>query len=164
LNTFIYCICELEDGTFVIVADNEMKRWDMTKRTMLQTFKGHSAMIEKVIELKRDVIVSASYDKTVRMWNVSTGECLNVLTQHNASVYGLLKLQDGYFVSGSSDKTIRVWDENQHNIVTYQTKCGTTAMTRLEDGSIVTGDDSLIEIRKSLVFTLFVVTLMSSKL
>src|SRR5207245_2793411 len=79
-------ICELEDGSFVSAAENTMKRWD-DKGRVLQTFFGHSHSIYRVIELNRDVIVSASKDTTVRMWRVSTGECLRTLTLHSSIVY-----------------------------------------------------------------------------
>jgi len=140
-------ICELEDGTLIAAAKKKLQRWDMMG-TMLQTFKGHSKVITKVIELKKDVIVSASIDKSVKMWRVSTGECLHTLTQHKSNVYGLVRLKDGYFASGSRDQTIRVWDENGNCITTYQTECVVAAMTRLGDGSIVVGNGSLIEIRR----------------
>ena len=72
-----------EDGSFVSAAWKTMKRWD-EKGTVLQTFSGHSNYINRVIELNRDVIVSAqSKDTTVKMWKVSTGECLRTLTLHS---------------------------------------------------------------------------------
>ena len=64
----IKSICELEDGSFVSASYKMMKGWD-EKGTVLQTFSGHSAYIKSVIELNRDVVVSASLDKTLKMWS-----------------------------------------------------------------------------------------------
>ena len=93
-------ICELEDGSFVSAVKEVIDRWDSNGR-VLQTFSGHAEHIYRVIELNRDVIVSASLENTVKMWKVSTGECLRTLTLHSTCVYGLEKVKDGVFVSGS---------------------------------------------------------------
>jgi len=143
----IFSICELEDGSFVSGShDKLLKRWDETGR-VVQTFSGHSHWIYKVIELKNDIIVSASEDKTVKMWRVSSGECVRTLTQSHR-VYGLVKLNDRMFVSGSrKDKSMVVWDHHGFCIETHKAGSFITAMTRLRDGSIVTADPLLIEIR-----------------
>jgi len=140
--------CKLEDDSFVILGYQDMQR-RLKDGTQLQPFRGNSGFIHKVIELKQDVLVSVSVgDQHVKIWRVETGECLRTLTQHTMWVRGLVKLKEGYFATGSKDKTIRVWDDEGHNITTYQTECSILAMTRLEDGSIVVGDNSRIEIRK----------------
>ena len=143
----VYCICELDDDSFVSAAYITMKRWDVDGR-VLQTFSGHSKTINRVIELNKDVIVSASDDTTVKMWKVSTGECLRTLTLHSNSVIGLEKVSDGVFASGYWGGGIVVWDERGDFIETHQSKSGLRLMTRLRDGSIVTADRKVIEIRQ----------------
>ena len=140
-------ICELLDGSFVSTAFETMQSWDIKGR-VLQTFLRHSDYINRVIELNRDIVVSASDDKTVKMWKVATGECLRTLTLHSDIVRGLAKLSDSLFASGSFDGRIVVWDEKGDCVETHQSKSGITAMTRLKDGSIVTADRYLIEIRQ----------------
>jgi len=150
-------LCELDDGTFV-AALIDLKRFHALSvgkekgcgvGVVLQTFSGHTNRVTTVIELKHDIIVSASLDEKVKMWRVSSSECLRTLTQHDDYVFGLVKLtKEGYFASGSMDRTIRVWNEKGNDIAIYQTECAVVAMTRLEDGSIVVGDRSLIEIRR----------------
>jgi len=141
-------MCELEDSTLLIVVQKEVYRWDLTTGTKLQTFEGHSKVVTKVIELRRDVIVSASCDQTVKVWRVSLGECLRTLNQHEDEVWGLVKLNESYFASGSIDKTIRVWDDDGNNIATYQTDCSVEAMRLLSDGSLAVGDKVILETRK----------------
>jgi len=144
----ILCVCELEDGSFVSgSADQTLKNWDGTGKR-LHTFIGHSKGVNRVIELKRDVIVSASNDSTVKIWRVSTGECLKTLTIHSSSVYGLEKVKNGMFVSGSQSPGLMVvWDGNGVCIETHRSEHLIRAMTKLRDGSIVTGDSQMIEIR-----------------
>ena len=144
-NVAVESICELQDGSFVSAAWNTVKRWD-EEGTVLQTF--FHSFVNIVIELNRDVIVSAGADDTVNMWKVSTGECLRTLTFHSQHVVGLAKVKDGVFASGSYDGMIVVWDEKGECIETHQSKSNVHAMTRLRDGSIVSADSDLIEIRQ----------------
>jgi len=150
-NKRVWCLCELEDGSFVSVAGTKMKRWkvyDTQAGKVVQTYSGHQHFVNRVIELKRDLIVSASDDCTVKMWRVSTGNCLRTLTLHSGWVGELMKIKDhGLFVSGScSDETIVVWDERGDCIETHKCKGGISAMTILRDGSIVAASQMLIEI------------------
>jgi len=150
INTMSGDMIELDDGTIVIMEyfSFGLNRWDMSNRTKLQTFRGHTNQINKVIQLRRDVIVSASLDHTVKMWNVSSGECIYTLSQHSGAVCSLIWLSERHFASGSRDKTVRVWDENGNNIATYQSECRIESMTLLRDGSLVVGDVLKIEIRR----------------
>ena len=143
----VWNLCELEDGSFVSASGTTMKRWD-EKGTVLQTFSV-SSHVNRVIQLNRDVIVSASNDAKVNMWNVSTGECLRTLARHSTRVRGLEKVKDGVFASGSADGKVVVWDEKGAVIEIHkkQSDSGIAAMTRLKDGSIMTADRCLIDIR-----------------
>ena len=79
----VLSICELEDGSFVSGTGKTMKRWD-EKEQCFKPSLDTQATINRVIELNRDVIVSASQrHATVKMWKVSTGECLRTLTLHS---------------------------------------------------------------------------------
>ena len=144
---YVWRICELEDGSFVSVSWKTMTRWD-ENNAVLQIFSGHSDVINGVIALNRDVIVSASKDTTVKMWKVSTGVCLRTLILHSDNVRGLEKVNDGVFASGSVDGRIVVWNEKGDCIETHQSNSQITAMTILRDGSIVTADKYLIEVRQ----------------
>jgi len=153
LNDFVASICELEDGTFVAAAHKKIKRWGVNQHAVSQLFIGHLKTVHKVIELKRDIIVSASEDKTVKIWKVSSGECLHTLNRYTTV---LVKLQEGYFASASNyDNNIAIHDENGSRVASYPTDCNITAMTRLRDGSIVSGNVLSIEIRKPYVCSYF---------
>jgi len=103
-------VCELEDGIF-IAAGYDMTRWDMTERTVVQTYTGFKWCMIAVIELKSDIIVGHTFS-TLGMWRVSSGECLRIITESDEeAVYSIVKLKAGYFASIGTDQCIRVWDE-----------------------------------------------------
>ena len=75
--------------------------------------RGHSAAINKIIQLENDDLASASSNKTIKVWtfwlNVNDWTCKYTLSGHTSSVYALVQMRNGYLASGSGDKTIKVW-------------------------------------------------------
>jgi len=64
----VNCFCELEDGSFVSGShDTTMKRWTLEDGKVLGTFSGHCDAVKSIIELKDNIIVSASDDETLKM-------------------------------------------------------------------------------------------------
>jgi len=153
LNDIVSNICELEDGTFVVTSGREMSRWSIEETTAVwhQTFDGHVAEVTKVIELKRDVIVSSAWDYQIKIWQASTGECLRTLQRHNPV---LVKLRStGYFASGLKDQTV-IWDDKGNRVASYHTSHPISLLAELADGTIVTGNRYEVEIRKPYVLDL----------
>jgi len=134
----VSCFCELEDGSFVTSAAEMMERWNENGR-VLQTFSGHRNGINRVIELNRDVIVSAAGNE-LKMWNVSTGECLRILLQHHREVIAsrLMKLSRNKFVSWGSDGSLRVWSNEGYLIETIPTGETITAIARVGNHIVTT--------------------------
>jgi len=78
------CFCELEDGSIVTGSEADgLRRWTQTG-DLVQTIDINKRVlnIRGVIELKRDLIVSASSGKrsNIHIWSISTGERMNELT------------------------------------------------------------------------------------
>jgi len=154
----VWCICELEDGSFVSGSYGTMKRWDVNG-TVLQTFcgpiAGHHAFLI-VMELSSDIIVALSTNNTLTIWKLSTGKLL--LTIPTVHIRGIVKLSDDKFVTGSVDTTIRVWNAMTGQCIeTVSTDRPINAITRVGD-SIVTASWDRIEVRK-LKYVYFIVTI-----
>eukprot|EP00002_Diphylleia_rotans_P040976 TRINITY_DN9858_c0_g1_i1.p1 TRINITY_DN9858_c0_g1~~TRINITY_DN9858_c0_g1_i1.p1 ORF type:complete len:2738 (-),score=353.47 TRINITY_DN9858_c0_g1_i1:272-7834(-) len=64
--------------------------------------------------VKRTVLVSGSYDRTVRLWEVSTGKLIQTLSGHTWYVKCLTSVISPtgalWIASGGGDKTVRVWN------------------------------------------------------
>ncbi|KAL4744400.1 hypothetical protein BDW72DRAFT_199629 [Aspergillus terricola var. indicus] len=84
-----------------------------------QILKGHRAEITSVIFLKgREVLVSASVDKTIRIWDPDFGECVKILYGHNHAIdYLSLSEDQRILASASMDLTIRLWDMTEDKCV-----------------------------------------------
>ncbi|KAF2798827.1 hypothetical protein K505DRAFT_346348 [Melanomma pulvis-pyrius CBS 109.77] len=82
--------------------------WDACRSTL----EGHSDHVNAVaFSLDRQLVASASRDKTIRLWEVATGTCYSTLEGHSEWVMAVAFSPDGQLVaSASRDKTIRLWD------------------------------------------------------
>jgi len=166
----VYCICELEDGSFVSgfeaiesnddcdddsdddsdddnsshLCDNTLKRWNQ-KGDVLLVFAKFSSVSELIV-LQRDVIVSAGEEGVLMMWNSSTGDCLRSIL-HQGGLFGLLKLSQDTFISSSYDNTIRVWDDRGECLNTIKTDIFPGQMTRVGN-AIVAVNRTAFEIRR----------------
>jgi len=134
--------CELEDGSFVSVG-HKMMRWDLEGK-LLQTFSGQSKpkLIERVIELNNDIIMSVIFEDTMKIWRVSTGECLRTLDCCGGNVTQLVKLSRNKFFSWGRDSRLRVWNDEGDCIETIPTMKGLRNITRVGDYIVATRSSS----------------------
>jgi len=166
----VNCICELEDGTFLSGSmDSSIRRWRPDDGTVLQTIYGHTRTVMSLIELKSNLVISASWDTTVQIWKLPSApapapsassasaskstaapkaKCLKTLTLHSDFVNGLTKLSEDTFASTSSDGTIRMWNETGVCIDTIRTKWSGNAITKVGDSWLATVNQSRLEVRQ----------------
>eukprot|EP01102_Stenamoeba_stenopodia_P008951 TRINITY_DN261_c0_g2_i1.p1 TRINITY_DN261_c0_g2~~TRINITY_DN261_c0_g2_i1.p1 ORF type:complete len:347 (-),score=62.97 TRINITY_DN261_c0_g2_i1:46-1086(-) len=141
----VNCMCAMSNSTVVVSGTvfDLLKVWDMNSRTLIYNLKGHTSIIWRVIELKRDdnkqIVASCSSDETVRIWNIATGECLQVLKGHKDSIKGLVELLDGTLLSASWDKTIRAWNKRGECVSTSVLQLQISCMAGTRDGCIAIG-------------------------
>ncbi|MEQ2173906.1 hypothetical protein GOODEAATRI_002382 [Goodea atripinnis] len=60
-------------------------------------------------QMRDNIIISGSTDRTLKVWNAETGECIHTLYGHTSTVR-CMHLHEKRVVSGSRDATLRVWD------------------------------------------------------
>lgn len=82
---------------------------DFQTRRSLQELVGHTGGVMS-LKFDRNILLSASRDRTVKMWDMTTGANAATFTEHVASVWCLD--WDGGFncVSGSEDRLVKLWD------------------------------------------------------
>lgn len=93
--------------------------WDVDRTPEagpVNVLKGHSREVYGVdwclARYSANLMLSASWDKTVKLWNIGDGRCLNTFTGHEHIVYSAVwsPLVPKCFASVSGDRTIRIWD------------------------------------------------------
>jgi len=124
-------IRQLRDGVFISGCYNFTTIIWEDNGTVTQTLCGHSDVVFNAIELRTDLIVTASNDFSLKMWKESTGECLRTLDQHSHVVTGLEQISQNKFVSGSYDSTMIVWDDNGCCLETIKADCSIMEMTKV---------------------------------
>jgi len=88
-------------------ADKDDLSTRMSRYTSLHVLKGHRAAVNAV-HLHRDVIATASGDRTVRLWNVQTGDMVRTITNHVRGI-ACVYVRNQLLVTGSSDHVIKIF-------------------------------------------------------
>lgn len=78
----------------------------------LSTLTDHGDWVsDLVIDPTGNMLISASFDRTIQLWNIRSGASLKVLSEHSSPVCAIALSRDqGWLVSGSWDRTIKIWD------------------------------------------------------
>lgn len=89
----------------------EIAIWDVAKRSLLRTFKGHPGVVAMAPGGR--LLVSGALDGTVRLWNPVTGQALAVLHGHTARVSTVaLSPRGDSLASAGNDGKALLWDLN----------------------------------------------------
>ncbi len=127
-SSYINSFTQLSDGKIIICSgDKTMKIIELIdddKYKIKQILIGHTKGVMKVIEIKKNNLISISCDKTIKIWilnHKNKFDCiLNIFFQSNISLYcNILKLNNKEFITLSSiDKTIKFWNINNYSYIT----------------------------------------------
>lgn len=111
--------------------------------------KGHKHIVDHIIVLPDNRIVSASQDRTMKIWN--NKKCQVTLTGHTDIITCLIYSSEGKIVSGSADTTIRIWNDNdnEYKILRGHTD-KITCLVNLPDNKFISGSkDSTLRVWNS---------------
>ncbi|KAJ3984983.1 cell division control protein 4 [Lentinula detonsa] len=90
------------------------KAWNLSTRKHISLpIHGTSIVTCLILDVRRNVIVTASDDFTLAVYTLSTGQPKLTLTGHEGGIWSLSSVTyDGQnlLISGSTDRTVRIWD------------------------------------------------------
>eukprot|EP00520_Triparma_pacifica_P017978 CAMPEP_0118661674 /NCGR_PEP_ID=MMETSP0785-20121206/16418_1 /TAXON_ID=91992 /ORGANISM="Bolidomonas pacifica, Strain CCMP 1866" /LENGTH=612 /DNA_ID=CAMNT_0006555155 /DNA_START=131 /DNA_END=1965 /DNA_ORIENTATION=+ len=130
--------------------DGVVKVWDVKRRKVMRTYKGHTAAVRDVAWNGDGTrFVSVSYDRWVRLWDTETGECIKTFTTRRVPYCcKFYPLDDNFFVVGQSDNRVVCYDvekgtvcqEYNHHLAAVNT------VTFTEDAKkmVTTSDDKKV--------------------
>ncbi len=76
--TRICDILELSDGRVLSCGtDYNISVWNITKRKLISTFKGHNAEVLTLLLDQNGMLFTGGCDNTLRIWDTETGKCVN---------------------------------------------------------------------------------------
>ena len=99
----------------------------------LSTLTDHGDWVSDLaINSTGEMLISASFDRTIQFWDIQSGESLNILSEHSSPVCAIALSRDqGWLVSGSWDRTIKIWDlETQSLLETLVDDSGVAGSVR----------------------------------
>ena len=112
VNTGIWCIKELIDGTVAIGQGNGDVSILEVGNEIENKFvlKGHNKAINSIIQLENKKLITAGDENNMILWDLSDPEGKYFIEGHANKVTGMALLEGNKFVSVSQDKTLKVWE------------------------------------------------------
>jgi COMPASS component SWD3 len=90
--------------------NGDINIYNINDGSLVSSLKGHTSIVNDLVQLSNELLASSSDDKTVRIWNLTTNTCKFILTGHTQSVFGLKQITPSILASGSWDRTIKLWN------------------------------------------------------
>ena len=139
------CSCDATMKIIKLLNDN--------KYILEQNLTGHSNHIYKAIEIRDNVLISISADKTMKIWNINNNkyECTKTINLENSNSncsFNILKLNENEFVTSlCGDKCLKFWDSNNYsnisNINNIECIWPSRSLCKLDDDILCVGTCNL---------------------
>jgi WD40 repeat protein len=111
--TTTYSIAILEaDESLALLASSlaDVEVLHLTSGEVKQSFSGHKAAVNDVVEVRPGLAASCSIDRTIQLFDPTTCVRMETLRGHRGAVYALsADRAEERLLSASSDGTLRVW-------------------------------------------------------
>ena len=72
--------------------------------------KGHSKVINIIIELENNKLVTYSDENDLILWDVNDPESIYMIQGHTNIVTGLCLIEGNKFATVSEDNTLKIWE------------------------------------------------------
>ena len=126
----------------------EILVWKITEDNyeLIETIKGHTNYINKVIELKDGRIFSCSDDKTIKIWE--DYKCVKTLRGSAESILSIIEIEHFIVCACLKDDTLRIWDESTYECVKIlkDVMCcwSENVLSKLNDNTVLIGGEDII--------------------
>ncbi|KAF5468370.1 hypothetical protein F2P56_012527 [Juglans regia] len=93
----------------------------------------------------KQLLYSASWDRTLKVWRMADSKCLESISAHNDAVNSVVASSAGLVFTGSADGTVKVWRRQEKGKSTkhalqqtlLEQECAVTALAVNTSGSVV---------------------------
>ena len=111
-NQYVFCLKLLNNNIHLAAGleNGDINIYNINDGNLVSSLKGHTNLVNDLVQISADLLASSSGDQTVRIWNLTTNTCKFILTGHTNWVYGLKQITSNILASGSLDTTIKLWD------------------------------------------------------
>ena len=124
-SNWIFSFTQLQDGKIITCSkDKSMKIIELSEDSysLKQSLTDHSGYVVKVIEFKKNELISISNDRQIKFWNLKNEKfiCVKSIFFQNTQNFaiGILKINDTEFVSvDNGDGKLKFWNYPNYTMV-----------------------------------------------
>ena len=115
----IKSLIQIKNKNIIASSEKEAKIFKIynnnTKYELLNILKGHNSMINKIIELKNENLISCSSDCSIIIWKKTNKENnynkqITILNEENGPISSLLEVQDNLISLHNENDYVIIWD------------------------------------------------------
>ena len=115
----IKSLIQIKNKNIIASSEKEAKIFKIydnnSKYELLNILKGHNSMINNIIELKNENLISCSSDCSIIIWNKTNKENyynkqIEILNEQNGPIYSLLEIQDKFISLHNENDYVIIWD------------------------------------------------------
>ena len=115
----IKSLIQIKNKNIIASSEKEAKIFKIynnnTKYELLNILKGHNSMINKIIELKNENLISCSSDCSIIIWKKTNKENnynkqITILNEENGPISSLLEVQDKLISLHNENDYVIIWD------------------------------------------------------
>lgn len=96
------------------MTENGIKIIESSTQTKLLNYhlilKGHSNIINHLLNLHNNILASCSVDGEIKFWNILEGYCFRIIKAHNSTIKTMLILDENTVLTYSRDNSIKLWN------------------------------------------------------
>lgn len=89
--------------------DKTIKIWNFITNDCEITLDGHTDIVNYLIPLENNGLLSCSSDGTIKEWDTVSYKCLNSITDGTLPVFQIEKLDNDIIISRSESNTLNIW-------------------------------------------------------
>ncbi|MCA9166625.1 MAG: WD40 repeat domain-containing protein, partial [Planctomycetales bacterium] len=101
------------DVLAVACSDNQIRLYDIKSATLVRQLAGHQDVVNQVVFVSSEQLVSCSDDQTLRLWDIPAGQMIREYRGHVGPVRDLAISQDGQWLMSQSTEPgscRRIWE------------------------------------------------------
>ena len=115
----IKSLIQIKNKNIIASSEKEAKIFKIynnnTKYELLNILKGHNSMINKIIELKNENLISCSSDCSIIIWKKTNkdnnyNKQITILNEENGPISSLLEVQDNLISLHNENDYVIIWD------------------------------------------------------
>jgi WD40 repeat protein len=118
-SSWVLHACEMNKENTIATCsrDKTIRIWNIDSNILLMTLEDHTDIVNYVIPLDNDELLSCSSDFTIKLWDTETPRCINTIKDGDLPVFQMIKLDNDTLITRSESNYNNIWNYRTGELV-----------------------------------------------